>query len=566
MHPQYDRKINEDEALAVLTLASPVQIALWCVPIAVIIFGIAYLIKRYRRCPSNRILVVYGKVRGQRAAQCLHGGGKLVIPLVQDYAYLSLEPLTIEIDLTSALSKKNIRVNVPSTFTIGISTEPVIMNNAAERLLGLTEREINDQARDIILGQLRLVIATLSIEEINQDREKFLDLVNKNVDMELNKIGLQVINVNIRDITDESGYIEALGRKAASEAINQAKVEVAEADRSGEIGQATANRDQEVQVAQQLAEAAMGRKQAERDQRVAVAQYEAEGVSGEANSKRQQEIVVAEQTAVSVQGKKNAEAEQRVRVAELEATAVEGENQSKANIADYEATLEQRRAEAKRRGEVALANASRDVLTAEKDEELARLEKTEVAQKTIDKRKVEIDAEAEAERKRRIARGDADAILARYNAEAEGTLAVLTAKADGYLKLLDSVGEKKELAPTLLVIEKLPDLIAEQVKAIQNLKIDKITVWDSPGHGDGEQGSTARFLSSLIGSLPPMHELAGQAGIELPEILGSLNGAPASKPAGGGSDGSRSTGPRPVSPNDWTTPVDPNKGDGGANR
>jgi len=231
------------------TLANVMPIVIISIPVAIALFILVYMIKQYRRCPSNRILVVYGKVRGQRAARCLHGGGVFVVPLLQDYAYLSLEPMTIEIDLTSALSKKNIRVNVPSTFTIGISTEPIIMNNAAERLLGLMEQEINDQARDIILGQLRLVIATLSIEEINQDREKFLDLVNKNVDMELNKIGLQVINVNIRDITDESGYIEALGRKAASEAINQAKVEVAEADRSGEIGQATANRDQEVQVA-----------------------------------------------------------------------------------------------------------------------------------------------------------------------------------------------------------------------------------------------------------------------------------------------------------------------------
>ncbi|NNF08073.1 MAG: flotillin family protein, partial [Candidatus Eisenbacteria bacterium] len=193
-------------------------IALIVVPVLLVLFFLSMLVRQYRRCPSNRVLVVFGKVAGKRAAKCIHGGGVFVIPLLQDYAYLSLEPLTVEIDLTQALSKKNIRVNVPSTFTIGISTEPDIMNNAAERLLGLNENDIAAQARDIILGQMRLVIATLSIEEINQDREKFLDLVNKNVNFELNKIGLEVINVNIRDITDESGYIEAIGQKAASEA------------------------------------------------------------------------------------------------------------------------------------------------------------------------------------------------------------------------------------------------------------------------------------------------------------------------------------------------------------
>ncbi len=464
-------------------------VALIVVPVLLVMFFLTILVRQYRRCPSNRVLVVYGKVSGQRAARCLHGGGTFIIPLLQSYAYLNLEPMTIEIELTSALSKKNIRVNVPSTFTIGISTQPDIMNNAAERLLGLGDKEVAAQARDIILGQMRLVIATLSIEEINQDREKFLDLVNKNVSTEVNKIGLELINVNIRDITDESGYIEALGRKAASEAINTAKVEVAEADKQGSIGEATANRDMQVQV--------------------------------------------AEQQAISIQGQKTAEMNQRVKVASLEAEAVEGENQAQANIADYQATLAERQAQAKRRGEVALAQSARDVLTAEKEQELARLEKTQIAQQMIERKKVEIDAEAEAERLRRIARGEADAVLARYLAEADGIRKVLDAKAAGYEHLIRVCGDRKDLAPALLIIEKLPELVAEQVKAIQNLKIDKVTVWDSGANGrtDGPGGSTSHFLRGLIGSLPPIHELAEQAGIDLPEVLGKVRDEPAKAPA-----------------------------------
>lgn len=487
-----------------------------------LLFVAVYIATRYKRCPSNRVLVIYGKVGGQQAAKCMHGGGALVYPLIQDYAYLSLEPLTIDIELTSALSKKNIRVNVPSTFTIGISTTPDIMNNAAERLLGLGDREIAAQARDIILGQMRLVIATLSIEEINQDREKFLDLVNKNVNFELNKIGLEMINVNIRDIMDESGYIEALGRKAASEAINQARVEVAIADREGAIGQAAAKKEMDVQVANQTAQSAMGQKQAERDQRVKVAAFEAEGVSGEADAQRARDVAVAKQAALAVQGEKSAESERRVRVAQLEAEAVQGENMSKAEIVDYEATLAERQADAKRRGDIALANASRDVLLAEKEEELARLEKTEIARQMMERKKVEIDAEAEAERRRRIAKGEADAVLAKYMAEAEGTQKVLEAKAKGYENLLTICGERKDIAPALLIIEKLPELVAEQVKAIQNLKIDKITVWDSGSQNGETTGSTGNFLRGLIGSLPPMHELAQQAGINLPEVLGEV--------------------------------------------
>jgi flotillin len=485
-------------------------------------FFLAILVKQYKRCPSNRILVVYGKVGGQRAARCIHGGGTFVIPLLQSYSFLTLEPTTIDIELKSALSKKNIRVNVPSTFTIGVSTDPNIMNNAAERLLGLDEHQINVQAKDIILGQMRLVIATLSIEEINQDREKFLDLVNKNVNFELNKIGLEMINVNIRDITDESGYIEALGQKAAAEAINKAKIEVAAAEREGAIGEAENLRERDVSVANQNAQAATGTKAAERDQRVQVAKLEAEGVAGEASAEKEKEIAVAEQNALSVEGTKRAETQQRVQVAGLEASAIQGENESKAQIADYEAELEQRQAIAKRAGEVAMAEATRDVLLAEKEAEIARLEKIEVARQIVEQRKVQIDADAEAERIRRVARGEADGVLAKYNAEAEGIRKVLEAKSDGYQKLLAACAERKDIAPALLMIEQLPSLVAEQVKAIQNLKIDKITVWDGAGSNDKTASSTAGFLRGMIGALPPIHDLAKQAGIDLPEVLGKI--------------------------------------------
>ena len=492
---------------------------------AIILFLILFFVSRYRRCPSNRVLVVYGKVGGKTAA-CYHGGGTMVWPVIQDYQYLSLKPITIDIDLTDALSLQNIRVNVPSTFTIAISTEPSIMNSAAERLLGMREQDVANQAKDIVLGQMRLSIATLSIEEINQDREKFLDLINKNVGSELNKIGLMVINVNIRDITDESGYIQAIGKKAAAEAINTARVEVAEANRRGAIGEAAATREREVSVAEQVAQSSIGQKDAERENRIKTSKLEAEGVTGEANASREQEIAVAEQRAITEQGRKNAEALQRIKIAELEAGAVEGENTSKANIAAYNATLAERQAEAKRRGEVSMAEAARDVLVAQTEEEAARLEKTQIVQQRIDRKKVEIDAEAEAERRRRIAKGEADAILAKYQAEAEGVQAVLEAKARGYGNLIQTCAGRPDLAPTLLMIEKLPELVEEQVKAIQNLKIDKITVWDSGNggaNGDGS-GSTSGFLRSLIGSLPPMHELAKQAGVELPGYLGSVDG------------------------------------------
>ncbi|MCP4157646.1 MAG: flotillin family protein, partial [bacterium] len=206
--------------------------------IASVAFIFIFLASRYKRCPSDKILVIYGKVAKGRSSKTMHGGGAFIWPLIQDHQFLSLTPMTINIDLQNALSLQNIRINVPSTFTVGISTDSAIMGNAAERLLGLRAAVIMEMAKEIIFGQLRLTVASLTIEQINQDRESFLESIRKNVEPELNKIGLYLINVNITDITDESDYIESIGKKAASEAINKAKVDVADQQKLGAIGQA----------------------------------------------------------------------------------------------------------------------------------------------------------------------------------------------------------------------------------------------------------------------------------------------------------------------------------------
>ena len=442
----------------------------------VVFFVVVFLASRYKRCPSDRILVVFGKVGEGQSARCVHGGGTLVWPLIQDCAFISLTPLTINIPLKNALSLQNIRIDVPSTFTVGISTDSAIMTNAAERLLGLRSPQIEEMAKEIIFGQLRLTVASLTIEQINQDRESFLESVRKNVEPELNKIGLYLINVNITDITDESDYIESIGKKAASEAINQAKVDVAEQNKLGAIGESEAGREQTIRVAENVAQAD--------------------------------------------KGKKHAEADRRIYVHAQEADAVKGENEAKANIADYNAELAVKQAGADQLGEVAKREAAVEIQKAQALAEAERLNAEEVVREEIDKRKVEIAAEAQAERSRREAKGEADAVLLRYEAEAKGVRQVLESKAAGYQSLVTSCNGDAKAAATLLMVEKLEDIVSRQVEAIKNLKIDKITVWDSAGGRDGS--STANFISHLIRSLPPLHDVAEMAGVELPEYLGRM--------------------------------------------
>ena len=429
------------------------------------IIMLAALLNRYRRCPSDKILVIFGTRGTNGSAKCIHGGGAFVWPIIQDYAYLSLTPISIEANLTNALSRQNIRVDVPCRFTVGISTEGDSMNNAAERLLGLKPADIQEMARDILFGQLRLVIASMSIEELNSDRDKFQENIMKNVEIELKKIGLKLINVNVTDIKDESGYIEALGKEAAAKAINEAKVSVAEQDKIGEIGCA----------------------EALKETRIRTSEANAMAIAGENKAK----VEVA-----------NSDADRREREAEAQRRAVAAEK-------------------------VAQAKALEEAYSAEQLAETARAERERASQQAnvivaqeVEKRRVVIEAEAEAEQKRVQAKGEADAIFAKMEAEAKGLYQILTKQAEGYDQMIRAAGGDANKAYMLLLLEKLPELVRTQVEAIKGINIDKVTVWDNGGQSADGKGSTANFVSGLLKSVPPLSDLFEQAGMNLPEYLG----------------------------------------------
>ena len=447
--------------------------------VAVVFVTFTAILRRYKRCPSDKILVIYGKTGknkegGISSARCIHGGASFIWPVFQSYAFLDLTPISIECNLTNALSKQNIRVDVPCRFTVGISTEPENMTNAAERLLGLTTEQIQSIATDILFGQLRLVIATMDIEEINADRDKFLANVSANVEAELRKIGLKLINVNVTDIRDESGYIEALGKEAAAKAINDAKKSVAEQNRFGEIGKAEADRDKDIRIAETTRDT-------------------------------------------------------RIRTAEANAIAVEGENNSKIAIAQSDATRREKEAEASRIAvaaeKVQAAKALEEAYKSERDAELARAEREKATQQAnvvvaaqIEKEKAIIDAEAEAEKIRRMAKGEADAIFAKMDAQARGTLEILSKQAAGFGQLVAAAGGDAQQAITMLITDKLPELVATQVEAVKGINIDKVTVWDT-GNGTDGKTATSNFISGLMKSVPPLEDLFKLAGMELPSYL-----------------------------------------------
>ena len=434
---------------------------------AILFVALLFFLTRYRRCPSDKILVIYGQGVGKtgESAKCIHGGGALVWPVIQSFGYLNLTPISIEVDLKKALSKQNIRVDVPSSFTVAISTEPEVMRNAAERLFGLKKENIESLAKEIILGQLRLVVATMNIEELNADRDKFLLAIAQNVETELKKIGLRLINVNVTDIKDESGYIEALGQEAAAHAINEAKKLVAEKERDGEIGKAEAER------------------------------------------------------------------EKRIKISQANAAAIHGENEAKISVAESDAIRREREAEAAKRAtsaeKVQAAKALEEAYRAEQITEMVRAEKVKAEQTAdivipaeINKQKVEIDAEAEAERIRRRAKGEADGIYYKMDAEARGIGDYIKNQADGFARLITASENDAQKAALLLIADKLPELVKYQSEAIKNIKLDKVIVWDNGGSDGDNKTSTANFISGMYQSVPPLNEMFNMAGLQLPSFLG----------------------------------------------
>jgi flotillin len=523
---------------------------------AVVLFGmLMFVAKRYKRCPSNRVLVIYGKTSSGNAAKCVHGGAAFVIPLIQDFAYLSLEPIQIEVPLKGALSIENIRVSVPSVFTVAIGTDAETMQNASIRLLGLGTDEVKQQAADIIFGQLRQVIASMRIEDINRDRDKFLESIQKSLEPELKKIGLVLINVNITDVTDESGYIEAIGRKAAATAIQQAKIDVAEQEKKGQTGVAEADRERAIQVANATKLREIGTREATREQAVRVAQLDKEKMVGEQTalleqealikeSQRQQAIKIAELDRDQKVGEQRAgfereaqvaeaDREKRVRLADANAKATAGEATAQATVAAAQAALAVKKAEAYQLSETKKREAEAAVLEAQNramaKAALAEAEKIEAEKRALleapakaEKARTIVDAEAAAEKVKIDATAQAAAIYAKLQAEAKGQYEILAKKGEGLKKIIDACGSA-QAAFQMLMLEHMDALAQASAQAISNIKFDKVVVWENGGHNGTGESNTTNFLQSLARSMPPMLQVMKDVGgVEVPEYLAKL--------------------------------------------
>jgi flotillin len=411
-------------------------------------------------------------------------------------------------------------VNVPSIFTVAIGTEPAIMQNAAIRLLGLDRGAIQQQAQDIIFGQLRQVIASMRIEDINRDRDAFLQNIQKSLEMELRKIGLVLINVNITDITDESGYIEAIGQKAASTAIQQARGDVAEQEKLGEVRVAEATKERAVLVAGANRAKEIGIREAQQAQAVRVAVLDKEQQIGEQTAAFEREIQV-----------KEAERAKRIAVSDANAKALAGEAKAQAEIVETQAQLALKQAAAYQRTETAKKEAEAAVSEAQNRAQakaaIAFAERVEAEQRAAveaparaEKARIIVDAEAEAGKRIALATAEAQAIYLKLEAEARGQYEILAKKGEGLQAIITACGGADK-AFQMMLLEHLDHLADASAKAISNIKFDKVVVWEN-GSGSGGNGTsaTSSFLQSMARTLPPMLQtMRDIGGVEIPESL-----------------------------------------------
>ena len=492
--------------------------------VGVIILSFIGILSRYRKCKSDEVLVVYGKTSGEKSAKLYHGGAAFVWPIIQGYEFLSMKPLQIDCKLTGALSAQNIRVDVPTTITVAISTDPEVMQNAAERLLGLQPEDKQNLITDVVYGQMRLVIADMTIEELNSDRHKFLSKVRDNIDTELRKFGLYLMNINISDIRDAANYIVNLGKEAESKALNEAQANIEEQEKLGAIKIANQIRERETTVAETRKDQDIAIAETKKQQEISVANADKERIAQVAVANAEKESQVARAEADKNINIEKANTDKESRVAELNSDmeikkAAVGRNEANKEVAKSDAELAVTQAEASKQAGEAAARSEASVQAAreiaQREVEEAKAKKVESALKAqkivpaeIARQEAILQAEAVAEKMIREAEAKAKATLAqaeaearaiqmKLEAEAEGKKKSLLAEADGFKAMVEAAESNPAIAIQYKMVDQWKEIAGEQVKAFEHMQLGDITVFD------GGQGTTGNFLNQLVKTVAP---------------------------------------------------------------
>ncbi|MBI3944636.1 MAG: flotillin family protein [Armatimonadetes bacterium] len=528
------------------------------------------ILSNYVRVPPNRVAVIYGKGQGKRpdgtrtGQRMLLGGGGLKMPFIEQVAHLDLNVMTIPLKIQRAYTKEGVPVSVDAIANVKIESDELSLNAAAERFMGMTVQQIQNVIFQTLEGHLRAILGTLTVEDINNNRQAFANRMMEEAAVDLRKMGVGIDVLTIQQISDDQGYLDSLGQKRTAEVKRDAAIGRAEAERDAEIGQANANRDALIQASSARQEGETAKAEADakiamaqRNLEVQRAQYQAQieaerakagqqGPLAEAQAhqavvmeeikvdqvRTQAQIAVQEQEALRKERElvasvlKPAEAQRQAAVIKAEADrqaaiiTAEGAQQSVVIKADGDQKAQITLANAERDARIARAVAQQKELEAGAAGQAAQVSQVGTAEATV----IQSKGTAEADRIRLAGIAEADVIMAKGKAVAEAERLKLLAEAEGLRQKAEAWKQYGEAAMLQMVVDKMPDIIASMAGPLQAVgtplsTIDKVVMIDSGG-GNGHAGNLQRFANNVPAiAFSFMEQLKDVTGLDLNTVL-----------------------------------------------
>jgi len=494
-----------------------------------ILIAIGLFSRNYIKVAPNLVAVLSGRKRkladGRAVGyRMVRGGAALRIPLLEKVDYLSLNVFTIPLEIKRAYTIQGVPVSVKAVANVKIRGEETALHSAAERFLGMRQDEIQRVIFQTLEGHLRSILGTLTVEEVNSDRQSFAQKLTSEAAVDLEKMGIGVDVLTIQEISDDEDYLNALGRRRTAEVKRDAIIGEADAQRDSKMRSADALRDGE--RAKFAADALIA--EGQRDFAMKQAQYQAEievekakaGQAGPLAEARAKQGVVAEEVKVqSVRAQeliKFQEQEVQRKQKELEATVIKP--------ADAERQAAIVRAEAAKMSAVLEAEGRRSAMIALAEAEQEKLRKEGIGRASA----IEAEGRAEAAKIEAIGLAQAKAI------EAQGV-----AEATAILKKAEAWKEFNDAARLQTILEKLPAIIESSAGVFSAVSaplgnIDKVVVIDQGGGNGAGNGHTAGGIARLAATGPAIaFNLLQQMqalGLDIPTILEQLGAKSAQRP------------------------------------
>ena len=506
------------------------------IPIIVLVVALTIIIafwllsRNYIKVPPNQAAVISGRSRtlgdGTTVGyRLVRGGATLIFPFLEKVDYLSLNVLMVPLSTTRAYTGQGVPVSVKAVANVKIKGDDESLRAAAERFLGMKPEEFHRLVFQTLEGHLRAILGTLTVEEINNDRLSFAQKLTTEAAGDLEKMGIGLDALTIQEISDEEGYLDALGKRRTAEVQRDAEIGEAEAKRDSKIKASLAMQEGEKIKLESEALIAASTRETEVKRAKFMAEIQREKATSEqagplAEAKARQEVVAEEVRIERIRTQEHiAVQEQEVlrREKELEATVVK-----KAEADRRAAVL---RAQGEQEAAILAAEGRKQAMIAAAEAESEKLRREGQGRASA----IEAEGRAEAEKIRALGLAEAEKIQAQGLAQAKTIEARGLAEATAIQKKADAWREFNDAARLQTLLEKLPGIIEATAPALRAVaeplgNIDKVVMIDhgnadGNGHGSGGINRFAQTGPTLIfGLLQQLQSL----GLNVPEVLAQL--------------------------------------------